>query len=196
MSNLYFTFNNHTIKYYTKIRESLIKTERIVELALVQTLFEKYKVYDKIIEIGCVSPYYFDISHTVFDIQDSHPLNIQKNAKDVDVKNKLVLSISTVEHFNVHNYNISESDFINPTNWIINTINSSDGYLITFPLGFNNALDLDILSSDINTQFLSRIDNSNYWIQKTKNQLTLKDKLYDFTFTKCANSVAIIQNLL
>lgn len=191
-----FIFNNQTIQYYTKISSHLQQTERLVELGLVQKILEQHGENKNLIEIGCVSPYYFSTKHLVYDLQDTHPINIRKNAKDVDIRNKNVLSISTVEHFNVSGYNISETEFLDPMRWIEQVIHISNKYFITFPLGFNKDLDKHLFASSINSTFLSRLTNSNIWIQKDITELTLNDKTYDFNYITCANSISIIQNLL
>lgn len=197
MSDTTFIFNNQKYSYFTKLDIRLKKTERIVELALLEQLLKLYGTNKKIVEIGCVSPYYFETEHPVYDIQDPHPKNIKANAKNIDFNNKYLLSISTIEHFDINGYNIDQNEFLDPIIWLTKAMSHSDGYFITFPLGFNKRLDSYILLNQIeNTTFLSRLNYSNVWIQKNINILTDIDKSYDFTFTTCANSIAIIQNLL
>lgn len=197
MSDTTFIFNNQKYLYFTKLDIRFKKTERIVELALLEQLLKLYGTNKKIVEIGCVSPYYFETEHPVYDIQDPHPKNIKANAKNIDFNNKYLLSISTIEHFDIDGYNIHKDEFLDPTIWLTRAVSSSDRYFITFPLGFNKRLDTYILLNQIkNTTFLSRLNYLNIWIQKDINTLTDIDKSYDFTFTTCANSIAIIQNLL
>ena len=150
------------------------------------------------IEIGCVTPYYIDTNHKIYDIQDSHNKCICDNASNVDLDNAYLLSISTVEHFDVGDYNIKEADFLDPYEWIIEAIRQTNKYLITLPIGFNKKLDDKILNYNINISFLSRKNGSQYkeWTQKNKNQLTEADLLYDKSFTRCANTLAILDNFL
>jgi hypothetical protein len=197
MSNNTFIFNHQKYSYFTKLDARLKNTERAVELGLLEEFLKLYKTNKKLIEIGCVSPYYFEIEHPVYDIQDSHLKNIKMNAKNIDLYNKYLLSISTIEHFDINGYNIHQNEFLDPIIWLARAISHSDGYFVTFPLGFNKRLDTDILLNQIkNITFLCRLNYSNIWIQKNINALTEIDKSYDFTFTRCANSIAIIQNLL
>jgi len=192
-----FIFKNQIINYADKyINHNLQKTERLVELALAEIFLKKYGFYENLIEIGCVTPYYFNVNHKVYDLTDKHPLNQKINAKSVDTKYKYVLSISTIEHFNIVGYNISNDNFLDPTEWLTITMSNSSGFLITFPMGFNKILDSFILESNMITSFLSRLNRSNKWIQKNKSELNDEDMSYDFSYTTCANTIAIIENTL
>lgn len=198
MNNASFLFNNKAYAYYLKLNSNLLKTERIVELSFLEKILEKYGKNTNLIEIGCVSPYYFETYHNVYDLKDPHPVNKKENAKNINLKNKSVISVSTIEHFNTHGYYIPETDFLDPAIWLKEATSLAKKYFITFPIGFNKNLDSDILlnSSNINTTFLTRQNKSNIWVQKNLNELTNIDKTYDFTYTYCANTIAIIQNLL
>lgn len=197
MNNQSFIFNNYILSYFNKVTVQLQHTERIVELSLLKKVLELYGDNKNLIEIGCVSPYYFDIKHSVYDLQDPHPLNTKINAKNIKTNNKYVLSISTVEHFDISGYNIKQSEFFDPITWLEQAMKDADGYFITFPLGFNNRLDNHIFLNSIdNITFLCRLESSDIWIQKKLSDLSLANKTYDFTYTTCANSIAIIQNLL
>lgn len=197
LNSSHFVFKNKEIEYATKyIKHYLQKTERLVELPLAKLFLETYGHREDLIEIGCVTPYYFDVYHNIYDLQDKHPKNQKLNAKFVDTKNKYVLSISTIEHFNISGYNISSDNFLDPAEWLTKTISNSLGFFITFPMGFNSILDDFILKSSITTSFLSRSGNSNTWIQKNKSELSPKDIMYDFSYTTCANTIAVIENTL
>ena len=196
MSSHQFIFKKYYFNYITNVLNTNIdKTERIVELSLMNYFLDIYKNED-IIEIGCVSPYYRDTEHKIYDLTDNHHKNIKKNALNLKLNDKYVLSISTIEHFNLNDYNISENNFFDPYEWLLNAITASKKYLITYPLGYNKSLDSKILSSTIEFNYLSRIPNTSRWIEKTKSELTNNDFIYDFSYSTCANCVCIIQNIL
>jgi hypothetical protein len=193
-----FYFKNKNINYCDNILSTkLIITERRIELPLVKLFLELYNNKKDLVEIGCVTPYFLETTHKVYDLKDNHNKCIHKNASEINLNNLYLLSISTVEHFDVGDYNIKQSDFLDPYDWIINCTNNTNKYLITFPIGFNIKLDNRILNSNINVSFLSRdSEKSKNWIQKEKNQLTDKDIIYDKTFQTCANTLAVLENFI
>jgi len=82
-------------------------TERMVEIPLAEWFIKKYG-NQSFMEIGAVSPYYFDISHHVFDITDPYEHCLKINVKDISYTNTRVLSISTIEHMGKKDYNLPE----------------------------------------------------------------------------------------
>lgn len=169
-------------------------TERVVEIPLMQYFLQQYP---ETIEIGCVSPYYKSYKHKIYDLTDDHSSCCKQNAKDLDIINQNVLSISTIEHFDVENYNISVSERIHAMNYIKKIIDEAAHYLITIPLGYNMPLTSSILQySDTNTNivgFLSR--DGNRWIEKKATKINEEDLDYNRQVWY-ANSIAIIENIL
>lgn len=192
--NIQFLHNN--IKLADRERRIIDLTERRVEIPLAKLFLDAYGTNSNCIEIGCVTPYYFDTKHKIYDLTDRHQRCVRKNALDIDIKNTYLLSISTIEHFDMGDYNIHSSEFLDPYTWLKSVITHAQKYLITFPLGFNKNLDNQILQSDINTYFLCRNKNSHIWHQKDKTELTEFNLSYDFAFRTCGNSIAIFSNIL
>jgi hypothetical protein len=194
--NNQFIFKNHTFNYITNVlNTNQDKTERIVELPIMEYFLNNY-INPNTIEIGCVSPYYFNTSHKIFDLTDPHPRCTKKNAFDVDLTNSYLLSISTVEHFGLSDYNINNIVFFDPYMWILLAIKKCNKFLITYPLGYNKKLDNKILNSSLDIDILCRIPGTSHWIEKNKSELTEYDLTYDFSFNTCANSIIIIQNII
>ena len=114
-------------------------TERAVELPLAK---EWIKDKTNFIEIGAVTPYYPDIytEHDVIDPADEHDLvNIKKSMFETDLKNKNILSISTIEHIGNNDYGLTQKETaVEALNKITKESNSC---FITFPLGYNELLD-------------------------------------------------------
>jgi hypothetical protein len=193
-----FYFKNKQINYCDiNLPKKLTITERRIELPLAKLFLELYDNQQDLVEIGCVTPYYLETTHRVYDLKDNHHKCICKNASEINLNNLYLLSISTIEHFDIGDFNIKQSDFLDPYSWIIDSINRSNKYLITLPMGFNIKLDNKILNSNINASFLSRTgEKSQNWIEKEKNQLTNKDMSYDKNFQTCANTLIIIENFL
>jgi hypothetical protein len=114
------------------------RTERTVELALADDWLRRAS---DPIEIGAVTPYYWPnrISQIV-DPADKHPLVTQHASLfNVDITGRDVLSISTVEHVGLDDYNLNEEKSAIDAVQYIN--DRADRFLITFPVGYNNTLD-------------------------------------------------------
>jgi hypothetical protein len=123
------------------------RTERTVELALADDWLRRAS---EPIEIGAVTPYYWPnrISKVV-DPTDKHPLVTHRASLfDVDITGRDVLSISTVEHVGLDDYNLNEDkSAIDAVHYIIDRANR---FLITFPVGYNETLDQFIFGQSLN----------------------------------------------
>lgn len=166
-------------------------TERVVEIPILEYTLS---VMDSPVEIGCVSPYYWDVNHEVYDLTDPHPYCKNIDAKNIEINNKNIISISTVEHFDA-DHRTSDQAYISSIDYIHNIIKYSNKYLISFPLGYNDTLTEYVLNTDnIKIDYIARdIDNS--WSQIKKEQLTTQQISYNKQVWY-ANSIGIIQNIL
>lgn len=166
-------------------------TERVVEIPL---LYHALNTIDNPIEIGCVSPYYFTTSHKVYDLTDTHPACCKMNAKDIDIKNKNIISISTIEHFDQNGFEAKPSDIIDPIEYLKAIVNTAKKYLVTFPLGYNNRLTSFIIHQyEFDVKFLARYELD--WKLTDKNELR-SDHLDYNMHTWYANSIAIVENFI
>ncbi len=114
-------------------------TERAVELPLAKEWIRGKINY---IEIGAVTPYYPDIytEHDVIDQTDEHELvNIKKSMFETDIKDKNVLSISTIEHIGNNDYGLIQKE--TSTDAFDKITQEAESCFITFPLGYNELLD-------------------------------------------------------
>jgi len=190
ISDKFFIFKSKKFNYCINshnTRED--STERVVEIPLL-----KFALDSMIspVEIGCVSPYYWNISHKVYDLTDSHPLCKNINAKDINLFDQDVISISTIEHFNVDNYNIDISERINPEIFLNKIITHSKKHLVTIPLGYDEDFTERLLDMQ-DISFLARSNGCN-WNEKNRSELSKQDLTYNRSYW-FANSVAIIENI-
>jgi hypothetical protein len=114
-------------------------TERSIELALAQEYINGCD--GGIIEIGAVTPYYFENNKIdeIVDPTDIHKAVTKKSLFDCDLNGKNVLSISTVEHIGTSDYGMNEEqNVLDAVNKIITEANT---YMITAPMGYNQLLD-------------------------------------------------------
>lgn len=93
------------------------------------------------VEIGAVTPYYAPGRvPEVIDPADPHPLVTHRESLfSVDFKDKDVLSISTIEHVGTGEYGNSREE--NAVEALETILAHSRSCLVTFPLGYNKALD-------------------------------------------------------
>lgn len=155
-------------------------TERIVELSIADNWLNK--VEGDVHEIGCVTPYYWPkrVGHIV-DPFDPHPLNLnKKDMFDVNLNNKDVLSISTIEHIGLNQYDQNSSFTACDAFQKISTESSS--CLVTFPLGYNKLLDNFICDEYGKSLYPSRLT----YYERLKNNLFRKSKFVkkNFNFGK------------
>lgn len=120
-----------------------LTNERCIEIPLAKRYAEEIG-YDNIIEIGAVLPYYGQDKHEIYDPFDTHPASKKEFAENLDIKDKNILSVSTLEHMGEAQgygrwYRCKEPnksyDFINKLS------QEAKSFLITLPV--NQHLDLD-----------------------------------------------------
>src|SRR5271157_2142104 len=115
--------------------------ERMIELPLAEWFLKKHNYFKSIIEVGAVTPYYFESQHFVFDPFDTHKRCIKVKAQDVNYLDCILLSISTIEHIcSAGDYNVPIETDKTALDVLQNMMKAKE-YLITFPRRFNRILD-------------------------------------------------------
>ena len=188
---------NLQFEYFRHPYNQTATNERIIEIPIARYFLEKYyKGTDgsSVIEVGAVTPYYFDINHRVIDQFDPHEKSERIDAMTVDYKGSNLLSISTVEHVGAKDYGNTD---INPHKAVdlLLKMMQADNFLITFPLGNNVYLQNYIKKEklDGNILILRRINIENEWAPhynwKDMDQFSYANPYH------CASAVLIISNL-
>lgn len=139
-------------------------TERSVELALAKGYIDDCD--GGVVEIGAVTPYYFysDKISEIIDPTDAHKRVTKKSLFDCDLKDKNVLSISTVEHIGTSDYGMHEAQ--NTVDAIEKIVGESASCLITAPLGYNKLLDGWVKENQKNAMVkLLRRELNNHWTE-------------------------------
>jgi len=158
-------------------------TERRIELPLAYAFLQRYNNPGHTVELGGVTPYYFDSPHTVIDIEDPHPQCVHVDIRNIrSYVDKLVLTVSTLEHIQ------TVEDALGV---VIRICSQASHYLITFPLGFNVPFDQGILErTDAGRRILLvRQNDANDWA-KVPFELT---HAYGKPF-KYANAVCVLSD--
>lgn len=164
-------------------------TERSVELALSKKFINN--VNNNLIEIGAVTPYYFNTNYQVVDPYDEHPsVTDRKSLFEIDIHNKNILCISVLEHIGTQDYAgiCNNEDPIKAFKYLTENANK---FLITIPIGYNSQLQEYIFKNSIKNAKIIYYYRSllyNDWKYTTDFK-----KLYTLNYgPKWANSLAII----
>lgn len=167
--------------------------ERCLEMAIAKIWLEKNK--ENVLEIGAVSPYYFDnFTHDVCDPADEHSrVNLKTSMFNLDLRNKNVLSISTIEHIGTGEYGISIKEGESAVLALKKILNESKKCLITFPIGVNKDLEQYVFqnkfSESVTISFFVRNSNDNDF-KETKDINLVKRTKYG---SVGANAVVVIE---
>jgi hypothetical protein len=147
-----FTVGSVTARYAREYWNEAYQNERSIEVALGRWFLARYPgapaltmdpgklvVQNRVIEVGCVMPYYGADQHEIVDISDEHPRNRKANALSLDFTGRNLLSISTVEHMSAKEYsNQSDEDSIT---FLRKVTSEAARYLVTWGIGYNPVLD-------------------------------------------------------
>jgi hypothetical protein len=141
-------------------------TERCLELAIAELWLKKYSNEDTC-EIGAVTPYYWKnrVKNVVDPVDPHKAVTIRGSLFSLDLTNKSVLSLSTIEHIGTGDYSVP----VNPNETAIKAfekiVKESKRCLITFPTGWNKELDAYFAASgflNINLQRDEKLEVSLY----------------------------------
>jgi len=110
--------------------------ERMLEVPLAEWFRQKYP---DLVEVGAVTPYYFNTSHIVFDPLDEKGSS-KTGAECLDYTNKTLLSISTIEHIGRGDYKQPVIDGLALE--VLKKMMRAKTYLITFACSYKQDLDL------------------------------------------------------
>ncbi|MCI1273677.1 MAG: hypothetical protein LKG27_04490 [Clostridiaceae bacterium] len=116
-------------------------TERCLEIAIAKKWLENTE--GEVFEIGAVTPYYFP--HAVNHICDPYDKHIKVDYKcsmfDINLTNKNVICLSTIEHIGTGDYNLKAKKNENAIFAFEKIVKEANTCLITFPVGHNKELD-------------------------------------------------------
>lgn len=161
-----FWWNDIELTYWDNPYNYTRQNERAVELPIAHA-WMRDQIGDGL-EVGCVTPHYWEHDHTVVDLYEEHPASTKMDLFDVTRRYDWVLAISTVEHVNW--------DFPPRDDWgAIKAVQflsevSRGPMLITVPLGCNPELDKAIKQNRLGvTQDCTFLrTGGNQWVQSTR----------------------------
>ena len=179
-------------EYIDHYYNGTINNERALEIQFgIRYLSE----FNDVIEIGAVMPYYGYDSHLIYDPYDSHPKNMKEFAENLDIKNKNILSISTIEHMgetNGHGYCFTAQKPDAPAEFLEKLLEQAKSFLITLPIGQNPPLD-NYLKNNLNKYtwlgFEKLSQSPPLW--QSNNTLKIYEKTYGYPFP-ASNALIIL----
>lgn len=160
--------------------------ERNIELPIGFWFIENYG--DNLVEIGEVTAMYREAKHPVYDLS-SDQADRRRDVFDINMTDKNVLSISTVEHVGFGDYGNKPEPHL-AIEAIKKIRKEAQKYMITYPVGYNVELDDDLMESGI-PYFVMFRDERNKWFMSVHNDLT-KFKYNDPFYA--GNAIVVITN--
>ena len=129
-----------------------LMTERALELSIADFWLKQHEQED-VVEVGAVTPYYWEHRiRTIIDPGDEHPAVTHRTSMfDFDFTDKVVLSISTIEHIGTGEYNLASLQAEDCVAALNRLVGQARHCLITFPTGCNATLDAYAMSQPFKT---------------------------------------------
>jgi hypothetical protein len=156
--------------------------ERMIEVPLALWFCHNH---NNMIEVGAVTPYYFKTFHPIYDPLDEYATD-KISAASINYDGKTLLSISTVEHIGRGDYGLPKSDGLSLC--ILKFMMQAKTYLITFPRGYTEDVDMFAEAMPDNVLKFKRTEN-----RKWEKVNSIIDVNYGFPFS-CGNGLYVITN--
>lgn len=96
--------------------------------------------------------------HRVIDLFDTHPDCENIDAGAVDYTGYFVISISTLEHFDMPDHGNTDTERNRGVECLLKILKESSGYFLTWPLGYNTKFDSGVMNLGVDV-FMLRQSN-------------------------------------
>lgn len=191
---------NREFEYYAELGERCVEIPIALEVCLsIQP--------DDMVEVGYVVARQITDrklipsrkSHAVIDLFDPHPDCQHEDAGKMRYDGLFVLSISTLEHFDMPDHGNTEVGGHRGRDCLLKILKESTGYFITWPLGYNKKFDRDVRETGVEVYMLGQINGPTNehpdvlpeWVEMQLNNWTIE---YGKPF-HYGNCVAIVTNV-
>jgi hypothetical protein len=192
-SNKTFEFQGKKYSYYYHQRGRTWRTERSVEIPIIWNVVTEYRRQNKrVLEIGNVLSYRYEIDHDVLDKYEMVQGVINQDVISYipDKPYDLIVSISTMEHVGWDESPRDPPKFLRGIQNLNNMLSPDGKMIITLPLGQNSYLD-ELLTKNMTIfdkqYFLKRQSNLFWKEEKWENMMNIS---YDEK-VPCANGILI-----
>lgn len=168
-SNNMFEFDGNKYNYFYSLYGTTWRSERAVEIPIVWKFVKSCRKDQKILEVGNVLSYRFNVSHDILDKYEEIDNVINEDVVNYNppYKYDLIVSISTLEHIG-YDEEIKEPMKIIKALLNLKRILSSNGKLVvTLPLGQNKEMDSLITKKILvfDKMFYMKREKGNKWKQ-------------------------------
>jgi hypothetical protein len=164
-----FTLQGERYKYFYNLYNITWKNERALEIPVAWDEVEKYRG-KKILEVGNVLSWYFQVQHDVLDKYEVAEGVINEDIVEFKPAEKydLILSISTLEHVGWDETPREPRKVLDAVERLKGLLNAGGKLLITVPLGYNTALDEFLRDGSLdftNKFFMKRVSKKTEWAE-------------------------------
>ena len=168
-SNNTFEFDGNKYNYFYSLYGTTWRSERAVEIPIVWKFVKSCRKDQKILEVGNVLSYRFNVSHDILDKYEEIDNVINEDVVNYNppYKYDLIVSISTLEHVG-YDEELKEPMKIIKSLLNLKRILSSNGKLVvTLPLGQNKEMDSLITKKILvfDKMFYMKREKGNKWKQ-------------------------------
>ena len=169
-SNNTFEFDGNKYNYFCSIYGTTWRSERAVEIPIVWKFVKSCRKDQKILEVGNVLSYRFNVSHDILDKYEEFDNVINEDVVNYNPQYKydLIVSISTLEHIGYDDEELKEPMKILTSLLNLKRILSSNGKLVvTLQLGQNQEMDSLITKKILvfDKMFYMKREKGNKWKQ-------------------------------
>jgi len=181
-----FTFEGGTYNYFYHKYNTTWRNERSVEIPIIWKIVKGHHNQQKrILEIGNVLSYYFDVNHTIVDKYEKVEGVINEDVVNFQSPKKydLIVGISTLEHigWDMGDRPRNPMKILQAIENLKSYLASSGKMVVTLPLGYNRIMDKLLNNSKIKftkQYYLKRISRNNKWKEVDWNEC--RGVKYDF----------------
>jgi len=142
-----FEFDGMKYHYFYSLYGSTWRSERAVEIPIVWNIVDKSKSEgQKILEVGNVLSYRFNVSHDILDKYDKLDGIINEDVVDYNppYKYDLIVSISTLEHVGYDEEYKDPMKIVRSLQNLKRLLNCGAKLVVTLPLGYNKEMDSNL----------------------------------------------------
>lgn len=169
-SNVNFEFNGKKFHYFYSLYGATWRTERAVEIPIVWEYVKlSRQAQEKILEVGNVLSYRFDVSHDILDKYDKINNVINEDVVDYSppYKYDLIVTISTLEHVGYDEELKNPRKIIEAVQNLRRLLKPKGRLIVTLPMGQNTEMDKLISDRDLlfDKMFYMQREKKNIWKQ-------------------------------
>jgi hypothetical protein len=192
-----FTLGRETYRYFIHRHKMTWRTERSLEIPIVRRIMEEYRGRS-ILEVGNVLSHYFPCTHDVLDKYEKADGVVNEDIVDYRPAKRydLIASISTLEHVGWDEQPRNPVKVLDAFENLRNLLAPGGRIVITFPLGYNPALERLLREGKIQftRQFCLKRVTASDWKQVDCNRIICRARYGYHSFFATGLFIGIIES--